>query len=336
MKIDSEKSYNHNFFEDINVALSKADENLKRDPKLSFEDEIQVPSTIDQNDLEEDKAIYDDKTITEITCPDKVVISENIIKDVCIDEGAKVSPIKIEENEMITSSITEEGEEIALKTVQDHSSVPDEKEVVIGEILDEKTISLKELFFSEDKKSADLHLKKIDEKKSAVQSIEKHSPEATVTTGSDASEPVESSKVDVSSDEITEEHPASLPVLSGTEMNGTEEMSDTSRSVPSCHAEAENGHNFDGPKITSRMSFSQHCGELNIPQMELPGNNSARIAYSGSLSIRSDSSTTSARSFAFPIMQNEWNSSPIKMAKADRRRYRKHRGWRSNLFCCSF
>ncbi|XP_078154625.1 uncharacterized protein LOC144549930 [Carex rostrata] len=119
-------------------------------------------------------------------------------------------------------------------------------------------------------------------------------------------------------------------------MNGTEEMLDTSRSMPSCHAEAENGHNFDGPKITSRTSFSQHCGELNIPQMELPGNNSARIAYSGSLSIRSDSSTTSARSFAFPIMQNEWNSSPIKMAKADQRRYRKHRGWRSNLFCCSF
>lgn len=167
-EIDSEKSYNHNFFEDINVALSKADENLKRDSKLSFEDEIQVPSTNDENDLEEDKAIYDDKTITEITCPDKVVISENIIKDVCKDEGAKVSSNKIEENEMISSSITEEGEEIALKTVQDHSSVPDEKEVVIGEILDEKTISLKELFFSEDKKSADLHLKKNDEKKSAV------------------------------------------------------------------------------------------------------------------------------------------------------------------------
>lgn len=166
---DSEKSYNHNFFEDINVALSKADENLKRDSKLSYEDEIQVLSTNDENDLVEDKGIYDDKTITEITCPDKVVISENIIKDVCIDEGAKVSPSKIEENEMISSSITEEGEEIALKTVQDHSSVPDEKEVVIGEILDEKTISLKELFFSEDKKSADLHLKKIDEKKSAVQ-----------------------------------------------------------------------------------------------------------------------------------------------------------------------
>ncbi|XWS64157.1 hypothetical protein CRYUN_Cryun06bG0162500 [Craigia yunnanensis] len=63
---------------------------------------------------------------------------------------------------------------------------------------------------------------------------------------------------------------------------------------------------------------------------------SGPIAYSGSLSLRSDSSTTSTRSFAFPILQSEWNSSPVRMAKADRRHYRKHRGWRSGLFCCRF
>ncbi|XWS69587.1 hypothetical protein CRYUN_Cryun04dG0192100 [Craigia yunnanensis] len=63
---------------------------------------------------------------------------------------------------------------------------------------------------------------------------------------------------------------------------------------------------------------------------------SGPIAYSGSLSHRSDSSTTSTRSFAFPILQSEWNSSPIRMAKADRRQYRKHRGWRQGLLCCRF
>ncbi|GJS53051.1 putative cytosolic sulfotransferase 12-like protein [Tanacetum coccineum] len=55
---------------------------------------------------------------------------------------------------------------------------------------------------------------------------------------------------------------------------------------------------------------------------------SGPIAFSGSISLRSDSSTTSTRSFAFPILQNEWNSSPVRMAKADRRRLQKHRGWR--------
>nr|GMD18337.1 uncharacterized protein LOC109160812 [Ipomoea batatas] len=62
---------------------------------------------------------------------------------------------------------------------------------------------------------------------------------------------------------------------------------------------------------------------------------SGLIPYSGSISLRSDSSTTSTRSFAFPILQSEWNSSPVKMIKSDRR-LQKHRGWRQGLLCCRF
>ncbi|KAG1363749.1 hypothetical protein COCNU_11G005760 [Cocos nucifera] len=65
--------------------------------------------------------------------------------------------------------------------------------------------------------------------------------------------------------------------------------------------------------------------------MSGPIASSGHIPYSGSISLRSDSSTTSTRSFAFPILQSEWNSSPVKMAKADRRHLRKQRGW---WFCC--
>lgn len=63
---------------------------------------------------------------------------------------------------------------------------------------------------------------------------------------------------------------------------------------------------------------------------------SGPITYSGSISLRSDSSTTSTRSFAFPVLQSEWNSSPVRMAKADQRHFRKHRGWRQGLLCCRF
>ncbi|KHG21027.1 Formate--tetrahydrofolate ligase [Gossypium arboreum] len=63
---------------------------------------------------------------------------------------------------------------------------------------------------------------------------------------------------------------------------------------------------------------------------------SGPITYSGNLSLRSDSSTTSTRSFAFPILQSEWNSSPVRMAKADQRQYRRHRGWRQGFLCCRF
>ncbi|GLJ15903.1 hypothetical protein SUGI_0262730 [Cryptomeria japonica] len=50
---------------------------------------------------------------------------------------------------------------------------------------------------------------------------------------------------------------------------------------------------------------------------------SGPIPFSGSISHRSDSSTTSTRSFAFPILAPEWNSSPVKMRQADPRYYRK-------------
>ncbi|KAL5078902.1 hypothetical protein RYX36_007323 [Vicia faba] len=63
---------------------------------------------------------------------------------------------------------------------------------------------------------------------------------------------------------------------------------------------------------------------------------SGSIPYSGSISIRSDSSTTSTRSFAFPILQSEWNSSPVRMEKPDRRHYRKQRNWKASLLCCKF
>ncbi|KAL1569851.1 hypothetical protein AAHA92_01277 [Salvia divinorum] len=63
---------------------------------------------------------------------------------------------------------------------------------------------------------------------------------------------------------------------------------------------------------------------------------SGPIAYSGSVSHRSDGSTTSGKSFAFPVLQSEWNSSPVRMAKADGRDFRKHKGWRSGLLCCRF
>uniref|UniRef100_A0A7N0UJL9 Uncharacterized protein n=1 Tax=Kalanchoe fedtschenkoi TaxID=63787 RepID=A0A7N0UJL9_KALFE len=63
---------------------------------------------------------------------------------------------------------------------------------------------------------------------------------------------------------------------------------------------------------------------------------SGQIPLSGSVSLRSESSAASNRSFAFPVLQTEWNTSPVKMAKGDRRQLRKHNGWRHALLCCNF
>ncbi|KAJ1412099.1 hypothetical protein SESBI_20740 [Sesbania bispinosa] len=94
----------------------------------------------------------------------------------------------------------------------------------------------------------------------------------------------------------------------------------------------------DDQTITSQVRHS--LGESSFSAVVGPVSSrisySGPVPYSGSISLRSDSSTTSTRSFAFPVLQSEWNSSPVRMAKADRRHYRKHRGWRQSLLCCRF
>ncbi|XP_042381269.1 uncharacterized protein LOC121974326 [Zingiber officinale] len=83
---------------------------------------------------------------------------------------------------------------------------------------------------------------------------------------------------------------------------------------------------LDATADPPRSSFSHSYGADLI--ISGPRTSSEHIPYSGSISMRSESSTTSTRSFAFPVLQREWNTSPVKMAKA-----RKHR-WRFGLGCC--
>lgn len=109
---------------------------------------------------------------------------------------------------------------------------------------------------------------------------------------------------------------------------------------PHLKIDTENKHNdviSDSLSVSSENHHSQ--GETSFSMAALPLSGlitySGHITTSGSVSHRSDSSTTSIRSFAFPVLQNEWNSSPIRMAKADRRHQRRQRGWHG-LFCCRF
>ncbi|URE08597.1 hypothetical protein MUK42_34700 [Musa troglodytarum] len=87
---------------------------------------------------------------------------------------------------------------------------------------------------------------------------------------------------------------------------------------------------LDGATSSSRCScYHDNDGDPG------PKASSGHIAFPGNISLRSDS-TTSTRSFAFPILQPEWNSSPVKMAKAESRHLKKHRFWRSGILCCKF
>ncbi|XP_055809860.1 uncharacterized protein LOC129880051 isoform X2 [Solanum dulcamara] len=96
------------------------------------------------------------------------------------------------------------------------------------------------------------------------------------------------------------------------------------------HLESQNVANGQG-NFDGEASFSAAGGPASGSITY-----SGPISYSGNVSLRSESSTTSTRSFAFPVLQNEWNSSPVRMAKAERRRLSKQKGWKQGLLCCRF
>ncbi|XVE54653.1 hypothetical protein DITRI_Ditri03aG0099400 [Diplodiscus trichospermus] len=72
------------------------------------------------------------------------------------------------------------------------------------------------------------------------------------------------------------------------------------------------------------------CGSFAISHLSGP------IPSSGSISLRSTSSTASNHSFAFPILPSDWNGSPVRMVEADQQEPRKHQSWRTSVLCCKF
>lgn len=94
-------------------------------------------------------------------------------------------------------------------------------------------------------------------------------------------------------------------------------------------------HNLETEMSVISLGEREVQGSINSHQ-QFPGS----LPYSGSVSLRSTSSTASAQSFAFPILAEEYNTSPVRMAKADRRQLRKKKGWiwrmKIGWFCCRF
>ncbi|KAM3367943.1 hypothetical protein ACQJBY_016476 [Aegilops geniculata] len=114
------------------------------------------------------------------------------------------------------------------------------------------------------------------------------------------------------------------------ESNSGDESSTVSQMEP---AVQQNGP--DGAKLTTRGGI-RNPFESSFSGANITLDAVAPSAHIGNTSLRSDSSTTSTRSFAFPVLQTEWTSSPVRMAKADRRRFRRDRGWGYRVLCCKF
>ncbi|EPS74125.1 hypothetical protein M569_00636, partial [Genlisea aurea] len=94
------------------------------------------------------------------------------------------------------------------------------------------------------------------------------------------------------------------------------------------HDDEENSDVKKDKNDVGESSFSREEGLVSY---------SGPVTHGGSISMRSDGSATSGRSFAFPILHAEWNSSPVRMSKAEGgRHFRRFKGWKSGVFCCRF
>ncbi|KAF8389896.1 hypothetical protein HHK36_024414 [Tetracentron sinense] len=215
------------------------------------------------------------------------------------------------------------------------------KEEKANDVSDEKTVPENMLFVRElDAENSHPKSSNFDCDEGEEQSDQDPSKEAT-----SANPAVDSAAHELNSSGNTNEVPFSSKVESGSITfdfdSSTPATSGREESLENadCQPPLEHGM-LDGLTASSRSFFNEHShGESSfsaVGPLSGPIVYSGRIAYSGSISLRSDSSTTSTRSFAFPILHTEWNSSPVRMAKADRRHFRKHRGWRQGLLCCRF
>ncbi|XP_031287558.1 uncharacterized protein LOC116146288 [Pistacia vera] len=123
-------------------------------------------------------------------------------------------------------------------------------------------------------------------------------------------------------------------------------------------------HNSDSPitTINGEEEFQQHAYSQHLleafhaskPQNGMSETNSnqdssqqhdqeesnflpfEQTLYSGSISCQSNSSNASSSSFMFPILPSEWSGSPVRMAKTDRRQFRKRRSWKKCFLCRKF
>ncbi|XP_074592027.1 uncharacterized protein LOC141847839 isoform X1 [Curcuma longa] len=249
--------------------------------------------------FEEETTTFLDKPVTEIVVPDIIDFSNDdscpIMKDIGVDEGlCSLEKVLFESDASDKKKSSPETEEVPMPITVDH--------VKIENPTNEKPKVPVEEGFSV---AADLDS---EARMSTTPSTNRENPDEGEGKARLTNPPFESTAV-TSKDDARGENIESQEILQAPQGSVSKMAVLNVTAAPQQNSlHNDNEFNFSGSNAFS-----------------------GPIAYSGNISMRSDSSTTSTRSFAFPIMQREWNTSPVKMAKA-----RKTRSWRMVLICCKF
>ncbi|XP_010495477.1 PREDICTED: uncharacterized protein LOC104772573 [Camelina sativa] len=249
--------------------------------------------------LEHDHLVfYMDKNVMARKLPETVVVTNheevtfNVVKDVCVDEGVPMMPDKFLFNE------------------KDYVNVNTKP------------------FGSKSSEDSKLNQENVNVTEQEVKDDCKVAPGVVVATSRSVSKEA-LTLGDIISMEGSQ-RPANKNNTHGpeeTEQEKTEEpIAESLRYLSTEMAESENQRlndvledSYDHNLFSSNLPNG--FGERSFSEAE-PGlahiSYSGLISVSGNISVRSDGSTVSGSSFAFPLLQSEWNSSPVRMVKAEK------------------
>ncbi|WZZ14211.1 uncharacterized protein LOC106426955 [Brassica napus] len=278
---------------------------------------------------------YMDKNVTACDSPEIVVCYKkstyHVVKDICVDEGVPVQEKFLFDE---TDSVRCNSEDlVGTKSPEDRNGKLDGSELCNDPKTnqDVEESSREGLADARSCNQEDLIVTKEAKNEVAITS------ENVLTLGGIQSSEDEQKPLN-KSHRSEEQSPSQLQENEQRSLETEEKLS--SVSIATSHEPERPGtdqqqqpDSFEDGKL-----FSSGFGETSFSAAEAVSisghiSYSGPVVVSGRLSVRSDASTTSGRSFAFPILQSEWNSSPERMAKAEKRRLK---GWREILLCCRF
>ncbi|VVA91227.1 unnamed protein product [Arabis nemorensis] len=289
------------------------------------EAELKIPKNRDS--LEDLPVFYTDKNVTACELPEIVVsnykeLTYKVVKDICVDESLPMmkekDSIEVNSNPFESKSSEEGNKFEEVVGIQDSSKLNQDNLIVTREEV------------------------KVDSEVTHEVGCEK-SPSRDVVVAS----PGSVSKETLTLGDIISREDSLKPSNNNGPEKTEESKANNLRDLDHGNFEPENERlnyvledSYDHQHLFS-SKYANGFEERSFSEAE-PGlahiTYSGPISVSGSLSVGSDGSTISTHSFAFPILQSEWNSSPARMAKPEKRPLGKKKGWRhySLLLCCRF
>ncbi|KAL5723321.1 hypothetical protein ACHQM5_006733 [Ranunculus cassubicifolius] len=317
-------------------------------PDLACESGREIVGGNSEGYIEETENVENEASIFNVTNPWVEFDSERVIPE-------KFNSQSLIENEDVdtetpvlnsTNPFLESDSEADVATKAEYESSIGDHQVDLDDILDvvsnektapETTVLEEELDVSRSLEPSNADQNEDQQQSNQGISEEQHSVESMTPAATEESNTCEEPKTEPSeSADITSDIDSALPETSGREDEDPSETIDPPKSVETINMPSIDEETADIRSASNRSFFIQHgFGESSFSATG-PLSGPLQIPYSGSISLRSDSSTTSTRSFAFPVLNTEWSTSPVRMAKPDRSQFRKHRGWRMALLCCRF